>query len=276
MQTELPVAEIIGRYLDVLGYRTYYESVGTGPAVVSIHSGGADSREYRHLLPELGRLGWHAIALDMPGHGKSYPNLDNLRPIDTAAHWVEFVLAFSRAIELDRPVYLGAAMSASVLLRLAAEHPDASRGIVAAGGTADFTGWLSEEYLDVLNHPLVNAADFMESTTPGLFGPHLAMAIQNECIWHNARSITPEVMEADLRIYATHDISGILDLIAVPVLHLRGEFDRTVNDENVAAIRAGIANVTMEALPGVGHYSMLEDPELFNRSVARFLTRILK
>jgi pimeloyl-ACP methyl ester carboxylesterase len=264
-------AEIIGRYTDVSGYRTYYESAGTGYPIVCIHSGGADGREYRHLLGHLGSIGYQAIALDMPGHGKSYLNLETLRPIGSAEEWIDFVLAFSQQLVLRQPVYVGCAMSGSLLLRLAAEHPDATAGIISANGTADFTRGETQDGLDVLNHPQVNVADYMESMTAGLLGPELPLEAQNECLWHNARNLTPEVMQADIDIYAAHDIRQQLHDITVPVLHLRGEYDRTVSEENCSAIRTGIRQVTMSQLPGVGHLPMVEDPPLFNQKVEHFL-----
>ena len=268
------MTELTGRYVDVLGYRTYYETVGAGSAVVCIHTAGADGREYRHLLPHLASAGWQGIALDMPGHGKSYPALETLRPIDTAEEWVDFILAFSEEVGLERPVYVGGAMSASLLLRLASDYPSATRGIVAAGAMTNGVGTISTEFLDVLNHPLVNLSDFMESTTLGLCGPLRPLVSQNECVWHNARNLTPEVMEADLRMYSTHNIDSTVGRIAVPVLHLRGEFDRLLSDDMAAAVRSGVPDVTMVDLPGVGHFPMLEDPDLFNRTVEAFLQMI--
>lgn len=268
--------ELVGRYVDVMGYRTYYESAGNGPAVVCIHSGGADGRAYRHLLSHLPTIGVQAIALDMPGHGKSYPDLDTLRPIETAENWIEFVVEFSRALGLDRPVLVGCAMSASLLLRLAAEHPEVPAAIISANGTPDFTTILDEDYLDALNHPQVNVGDFLESQTAGLVGRDLTTIARNECLWHNARNLTPEVMQADITIYARHNILAVLSDISTPVLHLRGEFDPTVTEEGMLALRDGLPDATFVNLTGVGHLPMVEDPAQFNSAVERFLQRLLE
>jgi pimeloyl-ACP methyl ester carboxylesterase len=265
--------EITGRYIEVAGFRTFYESAGSGYPVVCIHTGGADSRQYRHLLGHLAGLGYHAIALDMPGHGKSYPDLATLEPITSAAGWVNFVLAFARRLGLMQPAYVGCAMSGSLLLRLAAEHPEATAGIVSANGNAEF--FLSREFLDVLDHPQVSVADYLDSMTVGLLGPDLPPHALNEARWHNARNLTPEVMQADMRIYAAHDVRQQLAEIKAPVLHLRGEFDRTVTDESAAAIRGGIRRVIMRQLPRVGHLAMLESPAMFNDAVAEFLQEVL-
>lgn len=271
---ESPTEEVIGRYVQVGNYRTYYESAGVGRPVVCIHSGGADGREYRSLVPHLAALGYKAIALDFPGHGKSYPNLTDLEPIRSKTEWIEFLLAFSAKLDLDRPIYVGCAMSASLLLELAAEHPEAAGAIVSAIGTVDYTDGLSAEFLDALNHPQVNVSDFLQAVTPGLIGANLPVEARNEATWHNARNLTPEVMDADLRIYATHNVRSRLHKIHVPVLHIRSEFDSSVRDQDVEAIAADVPSATLVHLPGVGHLPMVEDPDQFNSTVEGFLNTL--
>lgn len=43
----------------------------TGPAAILLHGGGQTHRAWNRLALELGRRGWHAIALDLRGHGDS-------------------------------------------------------------------------------------------------------------------------------------------------------------------------------------------------------------
>ncbi|MFF2840563.1 alpha/beta fold hydrolase [Paenarthrobacter sp. NPDC057981] len=273
-QATNPTREVTGRYVDVKGFRTYYETAGTGRPIVCIHSGGADGREYRHLLPFLASLGYEAIAVDFPGHGKSYPDLTNLAPIRDLTEWIDFLLDFSAELGLDKPIYVGCAMSGSLLLELAATHPDASRAIVSTIGTVDYTDGLSDEFLDGLNHPKINVSDFLEAVTPGLIGPNLPTQAGNEATWHNARNLTPEVMDADLRIYARHNVRSRLHQISIPVLHIRTEFDPSVRDQDVEAIAAEVPTATLVSLPGVGHLPMVENPGLYNSTVEDYL-RIL-
>jgi hypothetical protein len=74
----LGLSPIVGRYLTVevdgARQRLYYESAGTGPALVCLHTAGADSRQFRYLLedPEL-TARWTVVAFDMPWHGRSEP-----------------------------------------------------------------------------------------------------------------------------------------------------------------------------------------------------------
>jgi pimeloyl-ACP methyl ester carboxylesterase len=267
--------EIIGRYIEVGDYRAYYESAGEGYPVVCLHSAGADSREYRHVLGHLAGHGFRAIALDLPGHGKSYPSLETLSMPATAGKLIDFVLDFSRALRLERPVYLGCAMTGSLLLRLASEHPGAVAAVISAEGTADFTGVLDATFLNLLNHPRVNTADLMQSMTDGLIGRALPRPNYNECVWLNARNLTPEVMRAAIGIYTGHDIRDKLARIQVPVLHLYGEYDGTVSPDSIEAIKAIGDHVTSVRLAGVGHLPMVEDPAAFNHHVERFLSEVM-
>lgn len=269
-----PANEIIGRYVDVNGYRTYYESVGSGRPVVCIHSGGADGREYRHLLPHLASLGYEAFALDFPGHGKSYPDLTNLEPIRDPHEWIEFLLAYSGELGLVKPVYVGCAMSGSLLLELAATHPDAASAIISTNGTVDYTDGLSDDFLDGLNHPRINVSDFLEAVTPGLIGQNLPVQAGNEATWHNARNLTPEVMDADLRIYARHNVRSRLHQIHIPVLHIRSEFDPSVRDQDVEAIATEVPTAILVNLPGVGHLPMVENPGLYNSTIEEYLRNL--
>ena len=78
--TMAPVLDpMVGRYLrleiDGVAHRIYFEEAGQGGIpLVCLHTAGADSRQYRHLLadPEVTRR-FRVLAFDMPWHGKSTP-----------------------------------------------------------------------------------------------------------------------------------------------------------------------------------------------------------
>lgn len=264
------MAELIGKYVQIGPYRTFYDQAGTeGIPVVCIPSAGASSSEYRHFLPYISEKGFQAYALDMPGHGKSYPNMADLSVLRTEQDFIDFIWDFIQAIGLDRPVVIGCAMSGSAVLMLASQHSEGLRGIVSAGGNSKF--FLSKDYVDLLNHPSINTADYQEVTTSALCGRPLSVERLNECRWHNARSALPECIEADLRIYSRHNVKNVLYQITVPVLHLVGEYDATVSEESVRDIKELIPVVRQHFFEGAGHYSMIERPDEYNQIVFDFL-----
>ena len=69
---------ITGRYLTVsiLGrdHRVFVEEAGEGIPLICLHTAGADSRQYRHLLND-GQVTdrFRVICFDMPWHGRSDP-----------------------------------------------------------------------------------------------------------------------------------------------------------------------------------------------------------
>src|SRR5689334_7113449 len=100
------MTEIVGRYVEVGGVRTCYESSGDGQRpLVCIHTAGMDSTEWRYNLPQWGERGIRAIALDLPGHGKS--DLPHAGPVEDLADYAEFVWEFARVLGLDRPAVTG-------------------------------------------------------------------------------------------------------------------------------------------------------------------------
>lgn len=109
---------LVGRYvgLEVEGvrYRVYYEESGApdGIPLVMQHTAGSDGRQWRHVLADAddGR-DFRLLAYDLPFHGKSSPPTGvrwwEQQYMPTKAWLLEFLDAFSVALGLRRPVFMG-------------------------------------------------------------------------------------------------------------------------------------------------------------------------
>ena len=69
---------IIGHYLPVrfegVDYRIFIEEAGRGVPLLCLHTAGADSRQFRHLLNDSEiTCRFRVIAFDVPWHGRSNP-----------------------------------------------------------------------------------------------------------------------------------------------------------------------------------------------------------
>src|SRR5437016_14536109 len=69
---------ITGSYFSVAiegaAHRIFVEQGGAGVPLLCLHTAGADSRQYRHLLNDSAVTGrFRVIAFDMPYHGRSDP-----------------------------------------------------------------------------------------------------------------------------------------------------------------------------------------------------------
>ena len=69
---------MVGRYLHLQvenePYRIYFEEAGGGIPLLCLHTAGAHSSQYRHLLCDEAVTGrFRVVAFDLPWHGKSNP-----------------------------------------------------------------------------------------------------------------------------------------------------------------------------------------------------------
>src|SRR6478672_4229696 len=119
---------IIGRFfcvgIDGAEHRIYVEEAGKGIPLLCLHTAGADSRQYRHLLNDAAITSkYRVIAFDMPYHGRSNPPdhwwLRKYRL--TTRDYVEQIRAVWKALDLSKPVVIGCSMGGAIVLKLAAD-----------------------------------------------------------------------------------------------------------------------------------------------------------
>ena len=142
---------IVGRYLslsfDGLDYRIFVEEAGGGIPLLCLHTAGADSRQFRHVLndKEVARR-FRVIAFDFPWHGRS--NLPAqwwlMRYRLTTKAYLGIVRAVWQALDLERPVVMGCSMGGAIVLTLAAEYQDELRGIIGLESAAYAPGRYNE------------------------------------------------------------------------------------------------------------------------------------
>src|SRR5436309_4424240 len=102
---------IVGRYLTVTdagtSCRIFVEEAGAGIPLLCLHTAGADSRQFRHLLNDPKVTGrFRVIAFDMPYHGRSDPPdgwwLKKYRL--TTKAYLGLIRTVWKALDLERPV----------------------------------------------------------------------------------------------------------------------------------------------------------------------------
>jgi pimeloyl-ACP methyl ester carboxylesterase len=261
--TEEPIR---GRYLrlDIAGrpHRVYVEEAGEGIPLLLLHTAGSDGRQWRDLLNDADiTRRFRCIAFDMPWHGKSSPPVgwqEETYRLTTAAY-TGLVMTMARALGLDRPIVMGCSIGGRIVLDLAAEHPDALRGVIGLQGSA-FAGRYYD--LAVLHHPRIHGGEVAASVVSGLIAPTAPAAGRWETLWHYAQG-GPGVFRGDLHFYAEEgDLRGKLsriDTARCPVTLLTGEYDYSCRPEDSRATAAAIPGAQAIAMKGLGHFPMSED-----------------
>ncbi|MXY17556.1 MAG: alpha/beta hydrolase [Acidobacteria bacterium] len=270
------------RYVRIQGvqYRVYYEEAGEGIPLVLQHTAGSDGRQWRHLLEdrELQRH-FRMIAYDLPYHGKSLP--------PTGVAWweqeyrlttelvMDSVVEICRALDLERPVYMGCSVGGYLAPDLALYRPDEFRAVIGVnsgpgdgrGGPAPSLGLARQtnSYLGARMYSITS------STAPEPY--------RRETGWVYSQG-GPDVFAGDLYYYSVdHDLTGGkargIDTSKIGVHFLTGEFDPTVaGPAGTEALVADIPGCTYDVIEGGSHFVMCDNYPLFRQYLVPVLDRI--
>jgi pimeloyl-ACP methyl ester carboxylesterase len=197
--------DITGRYTEVRGRKTYYESAGKGIPLLLMHTAGRDCRQWHGVMANLGAE-YQCFAPDLPGHGKSWPRADNtcLQDIDDIADWLR---EFMAVVAPGPFVLMGASIGGNLSLLMGARFKEV-RAFVALQGAAH-TPAFSETALDLMTHPQVSLMHANMDFTMSLVGRAAVpegRAFTEWCVL----TLNAPAQQGDLRAYSrcdTRDLS---------------------------------------------------------------------
>ena len=275
--------DVVGRYvyltIDDIEYRVYFEETGTGEVGLLLqHTAGADGRQWRHVLED-SRLQdqFRLIAYDLPYHGKSVP--PTAKPWWTEEYRLtrEFLMAvpiaLAKALDLERPVYMGSSIGGHLAIDLALSHPREFRAVVGLEASAYTPGG----FIDEFNHPRIGN-DFKAHLMYGMMAPTSPEPLRRETAWVYSQG-APAVFKGDLYYYAVdHDVrntAATIDTDVCSVDILNGEYDWSGTPEAGEELAAMIPGARYKTMEGLGHFPMSEDAERFLAEIRPVLERIL-
>ena len=291
-ETVVPVGEpmiepAIGRYLrlDLNGrpHRIYFEEAGEGIPLVCLHTAGADGRQYRALLndAEITRR-FRVIVFDLPWHGKSSPPPGFEREAYklTTDLYVDTVMAFCRALKLERPVVMGCSIGGRAVLHLALRHGDYFRAAIGLQSATHAEAGADTRLRDlgVLFRPDVHGQEAAAGSVACLISPTSPNAEKWETLWHYMQG-GPGIFMGDLNYYfAEGDLrNGLLDGLDTekcPLHLLTGEYDLSATPELTAELAKLVNATSFQVMKGLGHFPMSESPQQFRRYLLPVLDRI--
>jgi pimeloyl-ACP methyl ester carboxylesterase len=221
------------------------------------------------------------IAYDLPYHGKSLP--------PTGVRWweseyrltkdflIKTVLAVSRALGLDRPVYMGCSIGGHLAPDLALAHSDEFSAVIGINGglATELRGNTGTE--ESWYHPRVSN-DWKASAMLGNTAPTSPEAYRRETTWIYSQG-APPALKGDVFYYSRdHDLTpeqaGLIDTSKVDVYLLTGEYDALAADEGTARLARSIPGSEFELIPRMGHFGPSENPEDFRPALGAVLAKI--
>jgi pimeloyl-ACP methyl ester carboxylesterase len=254
------------RFVDVAGVRTAYLDAGAGEPVVAIHGVPTSSELFEPLLPALGGL--RLLAPDLVGQGETATPSGALGWDRYATHLAAFLAAVAPP-RFDLVVHdLGGPLG----LEWAIHHPGRVRRLVVLSTTVSASLrwaalWTAIWALELAGGAAgVRRAALALARRRGSIAPDLADRWARP--WTRARVLRSLDLLAPWRLGAIRRGLAALD---VPALVVWGDRDEVFPAESARPILDALPGAQLRIVPGAGHWSMLDAPEVVGANLAAFL-----
>jgi len=253
-------------------HRIAYERVGDGPPLVLLHGYVGDGRtawrpQLDALADELTLIAW-----DAPGMGRSSDPPEAFG----MAGYADVLARFIEALDLGAAHVAGLSFGGALAIELARRHPEVPASLTLASAYAGWSGSLAP---DVAEARLAQALalselapdEFVSTLLPTMFSEGTPNGTI-EAFGASLREFHPVGFRAMARA-AAEDLRDALPTIEVPTLLVYGERDARAPLAVARQLESAIAGSELVVLRGAGHVCNLEEPELFNEHLRRFLER---
>jgi len=241
---------------------------GTGSPLVLVH-GFTTTAEFWREQVEIFSAQYRLIRINLPGHGTSPGPSTRSYTIDAFAGDVVKVF---EALRIGSAFLVGLSMGGTIAQKIALDFPELVRALVLVGATPHGLGADVKVDNVLANIDGMGVVAASQRVIERSFGAHAA----EELLAFARREVaqTPDFVarEAIASLNAS-DSRPSLQNIRMPTLVMVGAEDVITPVEESRALVAGIPNSRLEIIAGAGHFPMLEQPESFNRALARFLER---
>jgi 2-hydroxy-6-oxonona-2,4-dienedioate hydrolase len=274
------------------GRNVRYLEEGSGVPAILLHGSslGSSADVFRRNLHALGRRGIRAIAVDLPGFGKS-DAADAL----SAAPRKTFVLRFMDALGLNRAALIGHSSAGSGVVSLALEHPERVSHVIILGTgsllppletAAGKVGARGEAAQARLEERMVRHEPTLEDTRAlleaNLF--HHELITPEELELRHQNSIGPCFEQFVLRHAQAQEGGGgkskdavplwqRLTELKMPLLLIYGREDRARAAERASLLHERYPQLDLHFADGCKHLVPWDAAELFHRLAVPFLTR---
>ena len=239
------------------------------PSVVFIHGTANDHSVWTLQARYFAHHGWNALAVDLPGHGKSFGNAK--KSIASAADWLINLLDNGN---INCASLVGHSMGSLIALDAAARHTSRVSQLALIGTSVPMP--VTDILMDAAMHRPNEAFDMLNiwGHAPQLRwgkNPTPGSSIMMAGARLHAQS-HPGALATDLaacRAFQMDDIA--LAAIAVPTLIMAGTNDLMTPAKAGKALADRLANATMITLPDAGHSMMQEVPAKIVDALKGFL-----
>jgi len=245
-----------GKYIEVLGRNIYYEEYGKGEPVLMLHGGPGSIANFAKVIPELSK-NYRVIAMDTPGQGHS----ERARDV-TYQLLAENASAFIDKMGIKKCYVVGLSDGACTGLLLAANRPEVISKVFVSGGFSSIDGFNDESKV----FWSTVTPEIIEQSLGGLHREYQKLYPEND--WKTLINDLQNMVNHD-KIYITEEK---LKRITAKVLLAWGDND-LFTWEHIVYLDKTISNTELMILPGTGHNTFDEQPEMMSLAIKSFFAK---
>jgi len=296
--------DVVHRQIAVNGVELHVAETGEGPLVLLLHGWPELWFSWRHQLPVLAAAGYHAVAPDQRGYGRS-TRPESVEDYDIA-HLGGDIVGLIDAFGEERAIVVGHDWGSIVAWYLAQSAPERLRALVAMSipfwprppkpPTEVWKEMFGDHFFYMLHFQTPGLADGQLDRDPGA-GLRLVMRKVSQDVFDGTAEVPPVfkwLPEEDFAVYEDEFrrtgftgglnwyrnvdrnwalTAGIAErAIDVPTMFLAGERDPVLRFIPVEPMRRQVRDLRQVVLvPGAGHWIQQERPAETNEALLGFL-----
>ena len=245
--------EQAGKYADVNGIKVYYEIYGAGEPLLLLHGQGGSIQTFLLQIPELSKH-FKVIAVDSRAQGKS---TDSDKEI-TYALMASDMSALMDKLNLTSAHVVGWSDGGNIGLELALAQPQKVKKLVTFGANYTHENFMAPPdsvTMDPNDPRLLKIAPVLQKFKEGFDKLSPAVRKKLSDLGEKYPNLTVEQLKQ----------------IKVPVLVVVGDRDLIDLDQTVSLFRS-LPHSQLLIVPGASHAVPIEQPELINSQVIKFLS----
>jgi pimeloyl-ACP methyl ester carboxylesterase len=244
--------EKVGNYIDVNGIKIYYEIYGEGEPLLLLHGNSGSINSFGYQIPELSKH-FKVIAVDSRAQGRSSDSKKEITYALMASDMSELI----EKLKLGSVYVVGWSDGGNIGLELALNHPGKIKKLITFG--ANFT-W--ENFFATPDSVTMDPNDpLIVKVTPILQKYKAGMD-----------KITPEIKKKLSTLMEKFPNLTVEQLrqIKIPVLVVAGDHD-LINIDHTVTLFKNLPHAQLFIVPGAAHTVVVEQPELINSEIIKFL-----
>ena len=265
-----------GSYADVGDHRIHYHAVGPvdGFPVVFAHGSGPGASGYSNFQTNgeyLAARGYRAIMPDAIGYGRSDKPADAQYTLD---FFVDHLLGLLDALGIEQCALVGNSMGGAMCIRATLRAPERIKRLVlmAPGGLEDREVYMNMRGIRRMLRCIYGPEGITRAGMVKVFELQLYDPSQiPESVIDERLAIALQQPIGVFKTMRIPDQSEQLSEITCPVLGFWGMDDQFCPPSGAPKVAGKCPDARVMLLSRCGHWVMVEQPEIFNKTVGDFL-----